>query len=126
MLKSKVHLTQRLMDEKQLENQKIKEDLCEARENFSKIENDYYNLKQKSSKLRTSSTHSNIEIDFAEKKKRNLAKKLGKEQSSHRINVENLELLKNEYENLKKINEQVNIFFNCQIFSRALSNVFNS
>jgi len=75
-LKSKVHLTQRLLDDKHDENNEISESLAEKREKLHKCEQEFYDKKQQVSKLRTGKTHASIDIDFTEKKRKNLVKKL--------------------------------------------------
>ena len=101
ILKSKVHLATRLLEDKHEENSEIKQDLTSKRSKLNQAESEFFDKKQQLSKLRTGKTHSNIDIDYAERKKNNMNKKFMRKNDIKKLNEDNLELLKTEYRNLK-------------------------
>ena len=68
ILKSKVYLASRLLDDKHEENTETQADLVARRQKFTSAEGEYFTMKQKMSKLRTSKNHFNIDIDHAARK----------------------------------------------------------
>ncbi len=111
ILKQKVHLTQKLLEDKHGESQETNEDLNHKRDKFNKASNEYYDLKQKMSQAHTARTHATIDIDYSSKKINGLNKKMAKEINQQKINRETLDFLKKECENLQGINESLKIEF---------------
>lgn len=109
VLRHKVHLTQRLLEDKHEQSQSTNGDLISKREKLNKAENEYYDLKQKISQIQTGRTHASIDIDYSSKKLNNFNKKLQRENDKIKLNEDNLDLLKKEHANLKNINESLQV-----------------
>lgn len=105
LLKSKVHLTQRLLEDKHEENQEITKELNHKRAQLHKAEQEFYDSKQKRAQLKTGKSHASIDIDYSSKKTNNLNKKLQRLNGVMKLNEDTIESLKQEYQNLKSVNE---------------------
>lgn len=86
----KVHLANKILEEKMQEKQELNNSLTEKREKLARAENEHLGLKMEHSKLSTSLSHQTVEVDFMQRSINKFSKKHAKCEQEKSINTSEL------------------------------------